>query len=111
MNYRWRYAEDDYCCKKFVETYIVGKQDFPYQTLAYNIKLKFDNLTEETITIKISNIVYIANCLKIKHTCTISPLCNFSKQSLITFVQQLIAKNIYVDKSLVSQLIKERFKI
>lgn len=109
MKQGWTYEEDEYCCESFIKKYIIDKEYFPFQIFVYNIKLKLKNLSEETIRMKISNIVYIANQLKIKHTCDISLLQNFSKQNLIAFASLLNQKNIKIDRNLVAQLIKGRF--
>ena len=107
----WRDLDDEYCCEQFVKKYIIDKDFMDSSTFVYNLSLKLKNLSQESIKMKISNIIYIVNYLKIEHTCNIMPLTNFSKQNIVALVQILLKNNIRVDRELVKNLICERYKL
>ena len=57
---------------------------------------------------KISNIVYIVDSLKISHTCNCKPLSNFSEQNLIALANSLKKQKIDVDRTLLVNLIQKK---
>ena len=105
---RWSYNEDKYCCDEFVRKYIIEKDYTSSSIFAYNLSLKLKGLDEGSIKMKISNIVYITNFLKINHTCDIAPLCNYSDQNIIALGESLRENNIPFDRELVRKIIQQK---
>lgn len=104
----WSEADDKYCCDEFVRKYIIEKDFTSGSILVHNLALKLRDLDEGSIRMKISNIVYIVNFLKIKHTCDITPLSNFSDQNLIVMIKSFMEKKILFDRGLVEKLVHEK---
>ena len=109
MKKTWSIYEDEYCCTQFVEKYIINRDFMDSSTFVYNLALKLKNLDTGTIKMKVSNIVYIVNFLKIKHTCDLAPLSNFSTQNLELLGKTLVKYNIDIDKQLLIKLIQSKY--
>ena len=110
MGMGYTIKEEECCCDEFIKQYIIHKGVMPSSILAYNLSLK---LKKEigTIKMKISNIVYIINRLKIQHTCDAAELSHFSEQNFKILCQLLLKKyHIPLDKELVKKLIAEKLE-
>ena len=105
---KWLYDEDKYCCDEFVRKYIIERDYSSASIFVHNLSLKLKNLDAGSIKMKISNIVYMVNFLKIKHTCDIAPLSNFSDQNIIALIESLKEKGIPFDKDLVIKMVHDK---
>ena len=87
LKHRWSYNEDKCACELFINNCIINKSDFNLYRIYKIFNQLYPDIKLSSFTMKIQNIVQICieKELLANKDCPISPLKNYSNQSLIAF--------------------------
>lgn len=87
LKHRWSYEEDKCACDLFINYCIVNKSDYNFDNIYKIFNQLYPDIKSSSFIMKIQNIVQICiekNILS-NNECPISPLRNYSNQSLMAF--------------------------
>lgn len=79
--HRWTVAEDEYCCRRYVEEYVIGKSSMDMSSFVRLLGKELPKIKEGSIKMKITNIKQILIEMGIEDTLTAKPLKNYSQQN------------------------------
>ncbi len=78
--HRWTKEEDEICCKRFLECYVVKKSDMDTVQFIQMLAKEVPDVSEGSLRMKIQNIKYLTAQAGIKDTSTIKWLSQYSMQ-------------------------------
>ena len=87
--HRWTMAEDEHCCKRYVEEYVIRKSNMDMSSFARLLSKELPEIKENSIKMKITNIKQILIEMEIEDTLTAKPLKNYSKQNKLAMEKVL----------------------
>lgn len=79
--HRWTIAEDEYCCKKYVEEYVIKRSSMDMSSFVRLLNKALPEIKEGSIKMKITNIKQILQDMGIEDTLVAKPLKNYSQQN------------------------------
>lgn len=78
--HRWTVEEDEICCKRFLEYYVINKRDTDMVQFLQMLAKEVPNVSEGSLRMKIQNIKYLSMQAGFEDTSTIKWLSQYSMQ-------------------------------
>lgn len=79
--HRWTLVEDEYCCKRYVEEYVIRKSNMDMSSFARLLSKELPEIKEGSLKMKITNIKQILMDMGIEDSLEVKPLKNYSRQN------------------------------
>lgn len=78
--HRWTMEEDEICCKRFLEYYVVKKSAMDIVQFLQMLSKEVPEVSEGSLRMKIQNVKYLSMRVKLEDTASIKPLSQYSMQ-------------------------------
>lgn len=78
--HRWTMKEDEICCKRFLECYVLDKSSVDFVKFIRALLKEVPEVSEGSLRMKIQNVKYLSMREGLKDTSTIKPLRQYSMQ-------------------------------
>ena len=82
----WTYQENEICCRRYLEHYVLKHENLSMSAFAKLLKLELPHLKETSIKNKISNIRYLSINAGLDDSMHCAPLANCSADNKKVFV-------------------------
>ena len=92
--HRWTMEEDVYCCRRYVEQYVIKKSSMEFLTFLKQLDNELEDVQQGSIRMKIQNIKQVLMELEVEDTLVVSPLKQYSKQNRKAMEEVLKEMNI-----------------
>ena len=79
--HKWRMEEDRYCCKRYVEEYVIKEGSKDLGSFLNELECELGEIPRGSIKMKLQNIKQVLIDLNIEDSLSISPLKQYSKQN------------------------------
>lgn len=90
--HRWTFEEDEICCRKFIETYVVAQSDKDITVFLKELSRLVPDVSEGSLRMKIQNVRCLSNEYGLKDTAAIKWLSQYSVQCKEAF--ESVAKEL-----------------
>ena len=79
--HRWTIAEDEYCCKRYIEEYVIKKSNMEMRSFTKLLSKELPEIKESSLKMKITNIKQLLMDMGIDDSLNVKPLKNYSTQN------------------------------
>lgn len=79
--HRWTLAEDEYCCRRYAEEYVLRKSSMDMSSFVRLLSKELSEIKENSLKMKITNIKQILLDMGIEDSLIVKPLKNYSQQN------------------------------
>jgi len=85
-SHRWTYSEDELCCKRYFETFVIKKNTIDLTRFAELLHKELPDISIGSLKMKAQNIKYLCDELKIPNSLVAKSLSQYSAQSKKAFI-------------------------